>query len=154
MLKVALDWLTMFGEWAIVGAIFYEGRVALKEYRNARLFDAIKYVEDGDTRAARTTIYKELQRRQPAKTNWWDEDSPLSEAASIVCARYNLLGAVTREDVVLREFIVREWANNICTTYEALKDYMQYRETSPTGRKGMWRRYAELYEEAQRLPRN
>lgn len=145
-----VDWLTMGGEWAIVCAILYEGHVALKEYRSARLFDAIKYVEDVDTRKARKIIYDNLQRSTPAK-NWWEQDGELADAAATVCARYNLLGAVTREDAVLRNFVVREWVNNICTTYETLEEYMRYRELSKTGRAGLFLRYAELYDEARRL---
>ncbi|MEA2950899.1 MAG: hypothetical protein QOJ96_419 [Alphaproteobacteria bacterium] len=143
-----VEWLTMLGEWGIVGAILYEGHVALKEYRSARLFDAIKYIEDMDARRARTTLYKQLHDTPPESHEWWKENSELESAAAVTCARYNLLGAVTREDKVLRQFVVREWGNNICWTFEALKNYVKYREHSKTGRPRMSRHYAALYEEA------
>lgn len=151
MQGTTLEWLTMLGEWAIVGAILYEGHIALREYRSARLFDAIKYVEDEETRRARRVIYDKLQRTTPPESWWNGDDKELAEAASTVCARYNLLAAVTKEDRQLREFVVSEWANNICSTYETLRDYMAYREASFTGRRGMFRRYAELYDEARKL---
>ena len=149
----AVEWFTMLGEWAIVVAILYEGQVALKEYRSARLFEAIKYVEDEHTRKARRTLWKHLQAGGDTshEQKWWDHNADLAEAASTVAARYNLLGAVTREDQSLRAFVVKEWANNICYTYEALREYLEYREASNSGRPGLFRRYQELYNEAKQV---
>jgi hypothetical protein len=148
-----VEWLTMLGEWAIAGVIVYEGKIALKEYRSVRLFDAIKYVEDSETRTARKMIYDKLIKSAPPK-DWWRKNILLADAAATVCARYNLLAAVTKDDSELRRFVVREWANNICTNYEALRDYMRYREASNTGPSNPYRCYAELYVEARNLGNN
>jgi len=143
-----IEWLTMLGEWGIVGAILYEGRIALREYRSARLFDAIRYIEAEEPREARRILYEKIVSRAPQENRWWEGDAGLANAASATCARYNLLGAVTNEDTALRKFIVREWANNICWTYEALEGYLNYREHSKTGRPGMFRHYTALYRDA------
>ena len=148
MLGTFVEWMTMIGEWAIAGTIIYEGSVAMREYRSARLFDAIKYIEDQDTRKARKMLYEKLEQSIPA-SNWWEHDPQLADAAATVCAMYNLLGAVTKEDREIRTFVVREWANNILWTHEALGEYMRYREQSKTGRPGMFRHYEALYREAQ-----
>ena len=142
-----LEWLTMLGEWAIVSAILYEGYVALKEYRSARLFEAIKYLEDSETREARKIIYQELVRSSPKSKQWWNNNKRLSDAAATVCARYNLVGAVSKDDKKLRKFIVKEWAYNICATYEPLKEYLRHREEN-RGQAGAFNRYRELYDEA------
>jgi len=137
----------MLGEWGIVFTILYEGTIALREYRSTRLFESIKYLEDNETRSARRIIYEKLVRVSPTAADWWDHDDELDRAASTVCARYNLVGAVSREDAKLREFIVKEWAFNICTTYEALNKYLRYREAREN-QAGAFMRYQELYEEA------
>jgi hypothetical protein len=115
-----------------------------KLYRSARLFEAIRYVEDADSRRARRIVYQKL-KRSPSVPNWWEQNDELADAAATVCARYNLLGAVTLEDIELRQFVVREWSHNICTTFEALSECIQYREK---GRPGAFQRYADLYHEA------
>jgi len=92
-----LDWITpdriltilgTAGEWGIVITILIEGKIALKEYRSARLFEAIKYLEDTETRKARRVVYERLVLISPMIDNWWDEDHRLAEAAATVCARY------------------------------------------------------------------
>lgn len=142
-----LAWLTMIGEWGIVFTILYEGRIALKEFRSTRIFEAIQYIEADDTRSARKTLYEGLHRDTPSQ-NWWETDKNLDHAAAITCARYNLLGVLTRRDKYLRQFVVREWTNNICWTHEALQEYIRYRERSKTGRPRMFRHYEELYADA------
>jgi hypothetical protein len=137
--------LTMVGEWAIAIVIGWEIWVALSEYRNSRMFEAIKYVEDDTTRAARKIIYEKLRKSKPEFDDWWAHDEDLADAAAHVCARYNLLGAVTKGDKSVRRFVVKEWADNICSTYEALVTYIQYRETTAPRAFG---RYAELYRDA------
>jgi hypothetical protein len=144
-----VEWMTMLGEWAIAGTILYEGHIALKEYRNSRLFDAIKYVEDTDVRKARTLIYEKLWRSKIAETDWWPEDEPLRGAAAIVGARYNLLGITTATDAAVRKFVIEEWGHNICAMYESIHRYIKYREESPEkGISGSFRRFRELYQDA------
>jgi len=138
-------WLTMAGEWAIAIVIGYEIWVALSEYRNSRMFEAIKYVEDDTTRAARRVIYEKLRRSKPQFEDWWEHDTTLADAAAHVCARYNLLGAVTKDDKKVRRFVVQEWAHNICSTHDALASYIRYREAETPG---AFRRYTDLYREA------
>jgi hypothetical protein len=98
-------------------------------------------------------FYEKLEQSTPTP-NWWEQDPKLADAAATVCAMYNLLGAVTREDRGLQRFVAREWANNIRWTHEALGPYMKYRERSKTGRSGMFRHYEALYREAQADPRS
>src|ERR1700745_2249181 len=53
-----LGWLTMVGEWAIAIVIGWEIWVALSEYRNSRMVEAIKYVEDDTTRLQEKSFMK------------------------------------------------------------------------------------------------
>jgi hypothetical protein len=151
--KLVLDFLTMLGEWGIVYAIFTEARHALAQDRSVKLFEAIKYIESDEIRRARRTLFNH-QAEIPNRD--WDrsktEPTVVDEAASDVCARYNLVGAVTQQDKELREFVVTEWKNNIEWTYESLQKYMKYREGSNTGKLGMYRHYAKLYEQAKAVP--
>jgi len=50
-------------------------------------------------------------------------------------------------DPALRQFIVKEWAYNICTNYEVLLTYLDHRENRE-GHAGVFKRYRELYDEA------
>jgi hypothetical protein len=138
----------MLGEWGIVGIISVEGWFVMKQYRSSKIFDAIKYVEDTETRSARKLIYEKLRRSKPRDKSWWKQDDDLADAAATVCARYSTLGAVTADDKKVREFVTMEWANNICETYEALKDYIRYRENPETGIPGAFRHFEMLYSEA------
>jgi len=143
-----LEWLTMFGEWGIVIIIGIEGWIALKQHRSSKIFDTVKYVEDPETREARKRIYENLRRQKHSLERWWERDEKLRDAAAIVCVRYNLVGAVTKNDRKVREFVAREWAHNICETYEALQNYIRYRENPETGIPGAFHQYQWLYIEA------
>jgi hypothetical protein len=148
-MDIALGWAGTVGEWAIAIVIVGEIWVAITENRNARLFEAIKYIEDDKTRADRRIIYDKLRRAKPDKEDWWRYDEPLARAAADISARYNFLGAITQKDRKLRKFVVEEWANNICTSYEALESYIKYREDeTQAGIPGSFRRYTALYKEA------
>ena len=144
-LSSLVTWLTMLGEWGIVFAILYEGWIALKEYRSSKIFETIKFLEEWETRKQRRLVYERLYPLRPSLDAWWEHDKELANAAADVCARYGLVGAVTKSDRAVREFVAREWADNICRSYEALKDYIRYRETATPG---AFRQYTSLYEEA------
>lgn len=140
-----VEWFTMVGEWGIVVVILYEGNVALKGYRSSKIFEAIKYVEDSDIRKYRRDVYEKLRKTRPEHKKWWDHDKELADAAGEVCSRYDVLGAMTKDEKYVREFITREWAENICDNYNALEDYIADRGTrTPRA----FHLFTDLYKEA------
>src|SRR5215472_14356794 len=138
-----LEWATMFGEWGIVLTIAIEGCIALREYRSAKIFDTIKYLEEWETRAARRLLFEKL----PLSGAWWDRNQELADAAADVCARYGLVAAVTEHDRSVRTFVARHWAHNICRFYVLLESYVRYREAKTPG---VYRHYTALYSEARK----
>jgi hypothetical protein len=138
-------WASMVGEWGIVVAIVVEGRAAIRGYRNSQIVEAIKYVEEPEIRAHRKKVYEELRAHQPVHADWWNHDAELAEAAGEVCARYNTLGFLTKEDERVREFVVRDWAQNICGNYDALRNYVADRERKTPQ---IFNNFTELYNEA------
>jgi hypothetical protein len=142
-----LDVGTMVAEWGVFLAILIEGVLALREYRSNRQFNIIRYIEDKDMREARMTLYQKLIRNTPATRNWWDEDTDLADAAALVCARYDIVGVLTKKDPELREFVLDEWSANIRWTYEAVSEFVKDRRASgKTGRPDMYADYAQMYE--------
>ncbi|HWE72953.1 MAG TPA: hypothetical protein VG328_07325 [Stellaceae bacterium] len=139
-------WLEMAGEWAIAAVIVWEVRDGLHAYRISRMFEAVKFVEDDITRDARAVVYEGLVAHgQPPGLPWWQHDDKLAKAAGLVCARYNLLGAVTLDEANVRRLVVREWGRNIIDNHRRLESYIEYREKiSP----GAFQRFTDLYNEA------
>jgi hypothetical protein len=128
------------------------GVVAFLQYRSASFFSTVKYVEfleDKYTRDQRRKIIKEVPKQTG---DWWLENDDLEKAAGIVCARYGLVGALTKSNKRARRFIAREWADNICRSYETLKPYLAYRAdlAKKRGTPGGFHQYTLLYDEAMR----
>jgi hypothetical protein len=137
------EWIGAVAEVAVAVAIFWEGGKALIGYRSERLLSAIQYVEDTDTRAARSRLRNLLTPKPSGE--WW-ADQELEKTAAYICSRYNLLGALTKPDREVRKFVVKEWRYNIRSTFELIEDYIVFREGGEG--KGVLLRYRELYQEA------
>src|SRR5580692_12660386 len=76
------------------------------QVRTIRLFELLKFLEESSVRSARRLIFKEVKPGDTEK--WWETHPKLDEAASTVCATYDIVShlATGRN----RRFFVREWA--------------------------------------------
>lgn len=119
------------------------GWIVWTQHRTSKVFALIRYLEDPRVRSARRLLYKNLIAKSPPE-KWWVRDDDLEDAAATVCVRYSIVGVMTKNDKWVREFIAREWANNIRRTYEALTGYLEYRRDSDGT--DAYSGYQELYD--------
>jgi hypothetical protein len=140
-------WLEMLGEWAVAGVILVEIGKGLQAYRLSRFFEAIKYLEEDETREARTEIYERLERTKPTVDNWWDIDEKLARRAGLLAGRLNLLAAAIMDDKHVRKFVIREWGVPIIRNYWRLEKYIEYREVQAPGN---FKRLIDLYKDAKK----
>jgi hypothetical protein len=100
--------------------------------------EMLKLLEAPHVRKARRLLHKKLvESEAPAK--WWQFDDDLEEAASTVCASFDIVGIMAWR--LNRRFFANEWSHPICWTFKVLKDYIDAR--NPGGYHG----YRRLHEE-------
>jgi hypothetical protein len=111
------------------------------QVRTIRLFELLKFLEESSVRDARRPIFKEVKLGDTEK--WWETNLKLDEAASTVCATYDIVSHLAMGKN--RRFFVREWANSICWTHERLENFLKdRRRTVPSA----YHAYSALYKEA------
>jgi hypothetical protein len=112
--------------------------------RTIKLFELLKFLEEPEIRRARLTVFEDI--RNKAGTEWWKSDSRLQEAASTVCASYDIVARLARGRS--RRFFRRHWAYSICWTHEALDEFLRDRRREVPD---AYRGYSDLYIEAKRF---
>lgn len=89
--KFWIEVFSMVGEWGIVAAILYEGRQAINEFRDKRLHDTFALLEDQSFREARFRVFNDIEPKQSAGEQWWNDDD-LHKVASKVAGCYDQIG--------------------------------------------------------------
>jgi hypothetical protein len=131
-------WLPRFYYISQVLLLFVAGGAATAAYiqlRTFKLFEILKFIEAADFRRARRTVIVEIEPRKNEK--WWEgEDGKrLEEAASTVCAFYDVIGRLMEYDGVRGHFPKRgvwsffreHWAASIVRTHDALIGLLELR---------------------------
>lgn len=133
MAGTAVEWLTMFGEWGIVIAILYEGRLAFQEYRTARLFEMLNHLERSGVREARHVVFTKIASKDNKGKRWW-KDNQLHVAAANLAASYDHLGLMIKVHGMgsAERMILERWGESIVRSHEVLDDFLKWRrETGP-----------------------
>jgi hypothetical protein len=105
-------------------------------------YEALKVLEEDRVRSARALLFNNLIRQEQSSPTWWLEDDSLEQAASLVCASFDIVGLMSKG--ANWEFFGIEWANSICWTFEILESYIADRNPM------RYRGYRELYTAAKR----
>jgi hypothetical protein len=118
---------------------------AFSQARAFKLFEILKYIEAPDFRRARRIVIRKLepQRHLP----WWEGEDADSweEAASTVCAAYDVIGRLMEYDGIrgrfprrgLWSFFREHWAASIVRTHDALAGFLEHRRcVAPTAYQG------------------
>src|SRR5262245_56028487 len=100
-----LYWLSQIFLLVVGGAAAV---VAYRQIQTFKRFEIFKFIEEERIRAARTLVYREIK---VAKKDWRD-DPKLEDAASLVCASYDIMGIVAGWRN--RRFFARFWGYSIC----------------------------------------
>jgi hypothetical protein len=110
---------------------------AFRQIRTFKLFEILRFIEAPDFRKARRVV---IQKIEPQKAEaWWESEdaSALEEAASIVCASYDVIGRLMEYDGVsgyfprrgLWSFFREHWAASIVRTHDALLGFLELRRS-------------------------
>jgi hypothetical protein len=121
---------------AVIAAGFGYGQL-----RSSNRYELLKKLEDEQVRKARRLLWNELRAKQPQPL-WWKDDK-LEEAASTVCASFDIVGLMARHGNY--RFFSKQWAPVICWTYQALQEYIAERNRN---RPRAFDNYRKLYERA------
>jgi hypothetical protein len=113
--------------------------VGIWQLRTPNRSECLRMLEDHTVRKARRLLYKKLRKETPSPS-WWEADECLEEAASTVCASFDIVGLMATYGN--QRVFAREWKNSICWTYAVLNKYIDKR--NPGGYGG----YRKLYEMA------
>lgn len=113
------------------------------QLRASNRYELLKKLEDEQVRKARRLLWKELLAKKP-QASWWNDDD-LEEAASTVCASFDIVGLMAKYGNY--SFFCKEWAPVIRWTYEALQEYIAERKKH---RSRAFDNYRKLYERAKR----
>jgi hypothetical protein len=149
MQKIIVEWMTMLGEWGIVAAILYEGRLAFQEFRSARLLEMLKHIERNEVRQARYTVLTKVARKENQGKKWWI-DSELHVAAASLASAYDQVGLMISFHGMgpAERTFLQHWGEGIVRTYEVLKDFLDWRrQTAPQS----YVEYTNLYRRAKLL---
>jgi hypothetical protein len=101
--------------------------------------EMLRLLEDPLIRKARGLLWQKLVLA-PRPAKWWEFDTELEEAASTVCASFDILAITV--GWFNKGYFVKNWAHPICWTHKVLQDYLEDRD--PGGYQG----YRALSEEA------
>ena len=135
-----VDW-AYWSEIVLAGTAVVAAIVGYWHLQTFQRFELLKLLEDQNVRKARRVVYLKLHKQQPEDFDWWDKDEDLEEAASTVCASFDIVGLMASWPN--RRFFRKHWAPNICWTYEALNQYIGHRSNG-------YRGYLRLYEKAKK----
>lgn len=111
---------------ALIAAFF-----AFAQLRTFKFFEILRFVEQPHFRRARRFVIRNLGQRIGER--WWvdgDDAEQCEEAATEVCARYDVVARVIefdRFDRYYGKFFQRHWARSIFLTHHILKDFIEYR---------------------------
>jgi hypothetical protein len=114
---------------AVIGAVI--------QLRNFKLFEILKFIEALEFRRARRIVIREIEPRKDGR--WWEakDSDRLEEAASTVCACYDVVGRLMEYDGTggrfptrgLWSFYREHWAASIVRTHDALLPFLELRRT-------------------------
>jgi len=145
-----LTWYRLLTEWGgLIGgilALIAGAALALGAYyqlQTFKQFELLKILEARPVRKARHLLWHRLQQpKEEPPLHWWTDNDDLEEAASSVCASFDIVGIIARGRNW--KFFTKEWAHPICWTYESLQEYIRMR--NPNGYHG----YRALYKAAKK----
>jgi hypothetical protein len=137
---MTLECASYLSQVVLTGITAVAAYVAYHQVQTFKKFELLKILEDPRVRKARRLLYQKLRASAKHRKNWWQHDDKLEEAASTVCASFDIVGLMAKG--CNRHFFRNEWAYNICWTYEVLGEYIKDR--NPGGYRG----YHQLYKEA------
>jgi hypothetical protein len=122
----------------LAGIIGYLQLLASNQY------ELLKMLQDEQVRKARRMLWTELCAKKP-ESKWWEKNDELEQAAALVCGTFDIVALMANYFNYL--FFSREWANTICWTYDALKEYLAFRtENNPRS----YPHYYKLYQKAKK----
>jgi hypothetical protein len=85
-------------------------------------------LEDPPIRRARGIVWSKIKEDPSKKTEqWWKTNPELEDAASTVCASYDIVARLIKGDKHLTRFFATAWAHSICWTHETLDKFLDYR---------------------------
>jgi hypothetical protein len=121
---------------ALIAAI-----VAYWQLSTFKRFELLKILEALPVRKARSLLWHRW-KKQPPTGDWWmnDGESELEEAASLVCASFDIVAIIARGRNW--KFFTKQWSHTICWTYELLEKYIEARAA--------YDGYSNLYESAKK----
>jgi len=125
----------------LTGIAFVAAVGAYAQLQTFKRFELLKILEAQPVRNARRLLYHRLRQPKAPPAEWWTDDN-LEEAASSVCASFDIVGLIARRRNW--RFFTSEWAHPICWTYEVLEEYIRMR--NPNGYHG----YRDLYKAAKK----
>jgi len=104
-------------------------RVAFAQTRSTKLFELLKYTQDENFRRARRVVIREIGPMQDVE--WWLDDH-FEDAASTVCAMYDILGRLIKFDGYNKvgQFFVCNWADSIIRTHQILSRFVEARRSA------------------------
>jgi hypothetical protein len=132
--------------WSQIFLTFIVALAAIGAYAQLQTYkrsELLKILEDTRVRKARRLLYLRLRIPKEPPQLWWESDDELEEAATMVCASYDIVGLIAKGRN--RRFFIKEWSYNICWTYEILSEYLGARH--PVAYHG----YRKLYGHAKRF---
>jgi hypothetical protein len=110
---------------------------AYTQFRTFKLFEILKFIEAPNFRKARRIVIREIEPKKDQE--WWseDKDGHLEEAASTVCAFYDVIGRLMQYDGTPGRFPARgqwaffreHWAASIVRTHDALLSFLRLRRS-------------------------
>ncbi len=95
--------------------------IALRDSSRAQnILEVVNFLQSNDVRAARTVVREQLRNKDTSK---WDDLE--RQAASRVCATYDVAAILLREGLVPIEPFTDNWGPSIKDCYEVLLPYVQ-----------------------------
>ena len=131
-------WISQIG-LVIIAAV--AACVAYNQLSASNKFELLKVLETQNVRQARQFLFRKLHGPHDPPENWWVHDDKLEEAASTICASFDIVALMAFKKN--RQFFAKKWAHPICWTYRDLAPYIQAR--NPSG----YQDYHKLYQEAE-----
>lgn len=117
----------------------------LKNQRLQSLIYLHQYLSQDDFSIARRAIRTDLYRKQ--YSDWTDEDKSF---ANRVCSSYDQAGIMITGGIIdyntAKVLLKSSWGESICDQYEALKDYLDDKQTPTRTGREFFRHFGDLYE--------
>jgi hypothetical protein len=105
------------------------------------ILEVVNFLQSNEVREARTIVRVELEKKDISEWSATDR-----QAASIVCANYDVAAVLLREELVPIEPFIDNWGPSIKHCYEVLLPYIREMQHPDRSGPSYWDDFGWLYE--------